>query len=232
MPDTLELPGCLQAQGFGNPVTIDTPWTGSVRPLERAEDILKPYMTADEARIPYWLQPDRHYVGAAWYQRGVVVPASWAGKRVEVFLERCHWVTALWVDGSEIGTRDSLSTPHEYDLGDSLAPGRHTLTLRVDNRMQIDVGENAHSISDNTQSNWNGVVGRMELRAEEPVSITRMEVYPDVKERTVRVMVWTSARIRGDRRLEGTLTLRVRNVEGTITFSGPISSMSFDSRLV
>lgn len=191
LPDTLTLPGCLQAQGYGNAVTVDTPWTGTVRPLEHAESILKPYMTASDARIPYWLQPEKHYVGAAWYQRDVVVPESWAGKRICLFLERCHWVTTLWMDGNEIGSRESLSTPHEYDLGESLAPGRHTITLRIDNRMKLDVGENAHSISDNTQSNWNGVVGRMELRATGAVRahITDCQVYPNVNDRTARVVV-------------------------------------------
>jgi len=44
-------------------------------------------------------------------------------------------------------------------------PGKHTLTIRVDNRMVLDVGENSHSISDHTQGNWNGIVGEIRLDA-------------------------------------------------------------------
>ena len=80
-----------------------------------------------------------------------------------LFLERPHWETRVWIDDRSVGARDSLSTPHQYDLG-PLTPGPHRLTIRVDNRMIVDVGENAHSVSDHTQGNWNGIVGRMELR--------------------------------------------------------------------
>ena len=221
LPDTIQLPGCLQAQGYGNGVTIDTPWTGTIRPLEHAEALLRPYVEAPDAKIPYWLQPDKHYVGAAWYQREAAIPEAWSGKRILLHLERCHWVTTLWVDGTEIGSQDSLSTPHEYDLTAALPPGKHTLTLRIDNRMKVDVGVNAHSVSDNTQSNWNGVIGTMELRMQDPVSITRLEVYPDVEKRSARIMVWTSARIPGDSFTSGTLTLSVKNAEGTSAFDGP-----------
>ncbi len=31
------------------------------------------------------------FVGAAWYQRDIEIPTDWSGKRILVFLERCHW---------------------------------------------------------------------------------------------------------------------------------------------
>lgn len=90
-------------------------------------------------------------------------------------LERPHWETRVWVDGRLVGTNVSLSTPHDYDLG-LLEPGWHTLTLRVDNRLVVDVGENSHSVSDHTQGNWNGIVGRIELRPTPPVWIEELHV--------------------------------------------------------
>ena len=66
-------------------------------------------------------------------------------RRIVLFLERPHWQTRVWVDDMEISTRDSLSTPHVHDLSDVLKPGEHSLTIRVDNRMIVDVGHNAHS---------------------------------------------------------------------------------------
>ena len=74
-------------------------------------------------------------------------------------LERPHWETRVWLDQRAVGTNNSLSTPHEYDLGTGLTPGRHTLTIRVDNRILVDVGDWSHSVSDHTQGNWNGIVG-------------------------------------------------------------------------
>ena len=169
LPDKVGLPGCMQAQGYGDEVTADTKWIGLVRPLRFGEKTLGPYLEAEEAKIPYWLQPEKHYVGAAWYQRDVIIPEDWQGRRITLFLERCHWMTAVWVDGEEAGSQDSLSVPHEYDLSRLLSPGNHVITIRVDNRMVIDVGENAHSISDNTQSSWNGIAGRIELRVSDAV---------------------------------------------------------------
>ena len=55
-------------------------------------------------------------------------------------LERPHWETRVWLDGKLLGSNDSLSTPHEYDLGTALEPGKHRLTIRVDNRLVVDVG--------------------------------------------------------------------------------------------
>ncbi|HVV72675.1 MAG TPA: glycoside hydrolase family 2 TIM barrel-domain containing protein, partial [Verrucomicrobiae bacterium] len=94
----------------------------------------------------------------------------------------------VWVDERLIGTNNALATPHEYDLG-PLAPGKHTCTIRVDNRMVVDIGENSHSISDHTQGNWNGVVGRIELRATPRVWIDDLQIYPELARKRVRLKI-------------------------------------------
>ena len=63
------------------------------------------------------------YEGAAWYQREVIVPEAWRDKRITLFLERPHWQTEVWVDDRALGSQNSLTTPHVYDLGAPLAPG-------------------------------------------------------------------------------------------------------------
>lgn len=93
-------------------------------------------------------------------------------------LKRPHWETRVWIDGRCAGTNISLSTPHEYDLG-LLDPGRHVLTIRVDNRMIIDVGLNSHGVSDHTQGNWNGVVGHVALSSTPLVWIEDVELMPE-----------------------------------------------------
>ena len=136
-----------------------------------------------------WLSRPFVYEGAAWYQRDVIVPDSWRGKRLELFLERPHWETKVWVDGRELGTRNSLSTPHVYDLGMGIEPGRHAITICVDNTYKIDVGRNAHSVTDHTQTNWNGIVGRLELRAASPVWIGQVRITPQAAGKTAKVRV-------------------------------------------
>ena len=190
LADRLRLPGSLQEQGFGQAVSLDTAWTGDIsdRSYFTAEKYA-PYREAGNIKVPFWLQPERHYVGPAWYQRTVTVPEAWAERRMVLFLERCHWTTTVWVDGEEAGSADSLSAPHEYDLTAHLAPGEHRLTVRVDNRMHVGVGANAHSVSDHTQSNWNGITGRIELRATDLVWIDDVQVFPDVAAKSARVQV-------------------------------------------
>ena len=127
------------------------------------------------------------YVGPAWYQRDITIPAAWAGKRITLLLERCHWETQVFVDGQPAGTRNSLVTPHEYDLTPYLAPGAHRLAIRVDNTVKADIGNWGHSITDETQTNWNGIVGRIELTATDPVWIARARIFPDAARRSAFV---------------------------------------------
>lgn len=184
----LKLPGSLPGQGIGDPITTNTPWTGGIVDkswFTAAE--YAPYRRAGHVKVPFWLQPETYYQGAAWYQRDFESPAAWSGKRVVLFLERPHWETRVWVDDRLVGTNLSLGTPHEYDLGTSLSAGRHRLTICVDNRMVLDVGRDSHSVSDHTQGNWNGIVGTIELRATPPVWIEDLQIYPDAAQRTVEV---------------------------------------------
>ena len=114
----IRLPGALQNQGFGDDITVDTKWTGEVgMDAWRNGPQYAKYRQPGNIKVPFFLQPEKHYVGAAWYQRDVEIPAAWQGKRVVLSLERAHWETRVWLDGREIGTNTSLSTPHCYDLG-------------------------------------------------------------------------------------------------------------------
>ena len=179
LPERIQLPGALQSQGYGDDVSVDTKWTGGIvgRTWFTSPEYAK-YRQPGNVKIPFWLQPEKHYVGPAWYQREIELPPAWEGKRITLNLERPHWETRVWFDDRFLGSNDSLSTPHEYDLGTQATPGKHRLTIRVDNRLVVDVGINSHSVSDHTQSNWNGIVGRIELRSRSPIWIDRQRVYP------------------------------------------------------
>lgn len=187
LPAHIQLPGSLPAQSIGDDVTLDTQWRGGIvdRSWFTAPEYTK-YRQPGNIKVPFWLQPEKYYAGVAWYQRDIEIPATWSGKRVVLSLERPHWETRVWVDEKPWGANNSLATPHDYDLG-QLSSGKHTLTIRVDNRMVVDIGENSHSVSDHTQGNWNGIVGEIELRATPPVWIDDIQVYPDVAKRTVLI---------------------------------------------
>ena len=129
------------------------------------------------------------YAGPAWYQREIEIPAGWAGKRVTLFLERCRWVTTVWLDDKKIGSQDSLIAPHVYDFGTGVAPGKHRLTICVDNTMKIFLGCINSALFGGTWGNMNGIIGRIELAATPPVWLDAVQVYPDVDKKTARVVV-------------------------------------------
>jgi len=193
---TLMLPGSLQEQGYGNTPNLQTKWVAKIGIKKKnnfpnffVHPMYSRYRKDDHFRFPYLLQPKRHYVGPAWYQRAVTIPSSWEGKRITLFLERCHWISSVWVDNKFAGNNDAMGTPHIYNLSSLLNPGKHTITIRIDNSMHINLGIDAHSISDQTQSTWNGIIGCMEIRCSSPTFIEDVKIYPDVARRQARMKV-------------------------------------------
>jgi len=189
--ETVKLPGSMVENNKGNPVGYQTKWLGGLRNKNWFEDEhYKPYLSKDEFLFPYWLIPAKHYYGAAWYQKTITVPSSWKEKNTELYLERAHWETQVWIDGKKIGMNNSLGTAHRYDLSNILTPGKHQISICVDNRMKdIDVGPDSHSVTDHTQSNWNGIVGELKLIKKEQISIANIRVFPDVQNKNIKVEV-------------------------------------------
>ena len=107
----------------------------------------------------------RHsYKGRAWYSREVVIPQEWEGKTVTLLMERSKY-TEVYMDGQFIGSSNDISTPQVYALPPSLSPGRHVLTIMVDNgsHIPIQIFANSHACTEDTQTNWNGIIGRIEI---------------------------------------------------------------------
>ena len=191
LKDTLTLPGSLTSNGIGDDITLTTTWTGQIvdSTFFKSPEYAK-FREPGNIKIPFWLQPLKYYKGAAWYQKEVVIPKDWKGQFIGLFLERCHWESRLWIDNKEVGIRNSLGTPHQYDLTKILTPGKHSLTICIDNRTKdIDPGVNSHSISDHTQTNWNGIVGKLYLVARPPVNIGNIQVYPDIQNKKFKAKV-------------------------------------------
>ena len=185
----INLPGSLQEQGYGEDIGLQTEWTGQIvdRSWYDAPEY-DPYRQPGNIKVPFWLNPEEHYMGVAWYQKQVTIPAGWEARPVILELERAHWTTTLYVDGKPMGEQVSLQTPHRYVL-QGLTPGQHTFTLKVDNRLYVNVGANAHSVSDHTQSNWNGIIGDLTLSPKPVVYIEDVQVYPDIHAKKIEVKV-------------------------------------------
>jgi hypothetical protein len=188
-PGSIELPGSMLENNKGGAVTLQTKWTGSIYDSSWFfNPRFEKYRQPGNLKFPFWLTPAKYYVGAAWYQKEVTIPQSWEGKHITLFLERAHTETQVWVDNTACGTGNSFVVPHTFDLTTALTPGIHTIAILVDNRIKdINVGPDSHSLTDHTQGNWNGIVGKMELQATPPVWCSDVQVYPDVTARNALV---------------------------------------------
>jgi len=126
------------------------------------------------------LTPEYKYIGKAWYSREITIPENWKNKQIEVFLERVLWESRIFIDGIELSRQDGLGTPHIHKLG-KIAPGKHTITVQVDNDMIHNIGDKGHGYGEYTQSIWNGIVGRMEMIARDPFYIESVRTFPNIK---------------------------------------------------
>ena len=184
---TIELPGVLQAQGYGDEISIATPWVLSLydRNWFRRADY-QAFAKPGNVKVPFVCQPPRHYLGPAWYQRDIEIPADWGNRRTTLILERPRWETRVWLDDRSIGIGNSLCAPHEFDLG-LIPPGKHRLTIRIDNRMLLPYRPDAHAVSDSLNSTWNGITGAIELRSLPAVHFADLQVFPQLANSTAIV---------------------------------------------
>ena len=200
--ERVELPGSMLTNGRGREVSVETVWTGSLYDSSFffREDMAA-YRVEGRVKLPFFLTPEREYVGRAWYGRTVDIPASWRGRRVFVYLERAHIETELRVNGRVAGRDSSLSVPHVFDITPLVCFGEsNRLDVGVRNEVDsVGVGEDSHSVSDQTQGNWNGIVGRMELVARPERHIRRVEVYPCLSRGGIDVCVWLRGLKAGER---------------------------------
>ena len=181
--DYVMLPGSMLTNGKGDKVTVDTRWTGSTYDSSYYfNPWMEQYRKEDNVKFPFFLTPEKHYVGMAWYKRSIYVPKEWGKKRVTLFLERPHIETFVFVNGQTVGHQMSLSTPHQYDVTPFIVPGkRNTIAIGVYNGIEhVCVGQDSHSVTDQTQGNWNGITGLMELRAQPPrMYIRQVKISPE-----------------------------------------------------
>ena len=201
--DYVILPGSMLTNGKGNDVDIHTKWTGSLYDSSYYfNPYMEPYRKKGQMKFPFFLTPEKHYVGKAWYKRSIYVPKDWSNQRITLFLERPHIETTVYVNGREVGHQMSLSVPHSFDITKYLKTGSHNdIAICVYNGIEnVCVGQDSHSVTDQTQGNWNGITGRIELQAQwKMLNIKHVRVASNINKRTISVEVMLENRVDGVR---------------------------------
>ena len=178
---TIRLPGTLDEGGFGFPDDPRKQW--------KAEEI---------ERLGFWQEGDpivtrltrkRVYEGPAEFIRTL----HWdppAGSRIFLECERTRQLSVT-VNGQAVPAVQPpcLSAPCSFEITGRVT-GQDTFVLRSDNsypgwpRGAIVY---ASAASDETQTNWNGIIGFIRLRMEQPEFISAVKVFPKGSRAEIRV---------------------------------------------
>ncbi len=119
------------------------------------------------------------FTGDVTYSKEVNIPDNWKGRNIELFIERTR-PSEVSVDGIRVGYSSLLSSPHKYDLSGVLTPGQHIIEVTVNNSDSIPLAirNNSHACTESTQTNWNGLIGKIHLEARNPVHIASANAFP------------------------------------------------------
>lgn len=169
------LPGTLDTNDIGYPDKGANQWHPEIN-LGNATE------TIDEtAPIATRFTRKHTYEGAAVLSRQIdYVPTP--GTRVFLEAERAR-VLRLWVDEQEVSPvpdSGTLSTPYVFEIT-GLLKGNNKITLVSDNSypgLPHDDIVYSSAATDETQTNWNGILGYIRLREEAENYIESMHVYP------------------------------------------------------
>lgn len=135
---------------------------------------------ADVPRLATRLTRLHTYEGKVTYFRDMVIPER-PGKRLFLKMERTREVT-LRIDGQEqqayiCGT---LSTPYLFEITE-FAGKKVCMQITVDNQYTKWPRESvigASAVTDETQTNWNGILGEFGIYETTPVFFRSLRVYP------------------------------------------------------
>ena len=176
--DTIQLPASLDERQKGNKAT-------------------ETYLTSH-------MQRRYSFYGKAWYRKELVIPQNWKNCEIEFFIERTR-PTHVWIDGRLVGSNRLITSPQVYAVTQFLTPGQHSICVLVDNGPDCGLPReisSSHMWSDDTQTNWNGLLGKIQLQTKPALSIDKIKTKPDVVQKAVHLDVLISNTSESDQGVE------------------------------
>ena len=170
----MHLPGTLDESGIGHRDAGTNQWHPDAALGNAAEEVDK------DAPIATRFTRRHTYEGEARISRKVTVP-DYGTDRLFVLAERAR-VLRLAVDGEEceVFRQGTLSTPYIFELT-GVTPGEHELTFFSDNSypgMPKDAICYSSAATDETQTNWNGILGNLCMYTRPKNFIECVRIYP------------------------------------------------------
>ncbi len=193
----ITIPGTLDENGIGHGDTGANSW--------HPDQALGNAATPTEGPIATRLTRRHTYEGAAWLSRRVDVDIL-EGMRAFVEVERARCLR-LFIDDREVAPFEppTLSTRQVFEATGLIHRGA-ALVLVSDNSYPGLPREdivNASAATDETQTNWNGLLGTVRLRIERPVFVRALRVYPRAGTLDVRIDLSAARPWHGNMRITG-----------------------------
>jgi len=169
-PETIQVPGCWQGQGFGGGEK-ETVWDFRL-----------------EARTFR-----ATYRGTGWYGRLFRVPDDWGDRRIWLNFGGAHPSAEVWLNGQRLGENHAPFVPFGFDVTDVVRQGD-------DNAVAVRVHEQAriYGLSFNFQGAWSGLYRDVELTAAGPLSLGQIRIHPDVDGQALRIKVLVAGAVPDD----------------------------------
>lgn len=210
---TLTLPGTLDMAGIGT--------SNALKPAMEKPQLLR-------------LTRKVSYIGPCTYSRHIDIPKEMSGKPLRLYMERVLWKSTLRIDGKEAtGENISLNSPHTFEIP-ALKSGRHLFEITIDNRRQRDISFDnlCHSYTNDTQTMWNGVLGKFRLCTVPDINIGNPQVYTDVKTGNVDVMLTVNNNTKRTKKRDITFTITDKSdgrivAEKKVMYSSPAGESRF-----
>ena len=204
-PYDMRIPGTLDESNIGHPDTPDN--TGALKgpdipkdPLDRllseeglllSEEEEKEETVQEKEPIMTRYTRKYSYEGLVYITRSVTYKEV-AGRRLFLEVERAR-VLHLFIDEAEVPLfmPASLATPWVFEVTGRLN-GTHSVTIISDNSyrgLPYEEIVTSNMASEDTQTNWNGLLGYVRLREETEVFVDALDVRPKDNEVEVRVEI-------------------------------------------
>ena len=169
----VQLPGTLDTNRIGFPDPGNKNWHPEIS-LGNESDL------SGTPLILNRLTRNFTYEGAAYYSKNIFVNTG--GKRVFLEAERSRDLS-LQVNGQTVlpYQQGTVSTPYVFEITDAVHCAENTFILCCDNSYPTwphDAIVYSSAATDETQTNWNGIIGKLHLRFEEKNFISAVRVFP------------------------------------------------------
>ncbi len=179
--------------------------------FENAASILLPDSIANAQKGEYnnevntgFLTPEYKFEGTAWFRSSFDIPEENSQDICKLFLERTR-ISYLYINGMSAGSQNSFYAPHIYDISQVCRAGENDIVIGVKNTDYLTKG--GHMTSPDTQTNWNGILGRMEIQFFDKKHVEFLEIDTDYKNQNVLLRGGLS--LSEDSETETTMTVRI-----------------------